>query len=447
MDFRNNIKVSVILAVYNAEKFLEKCLDSIIGQSLKNLEIICINDGSTDASLAILEAYEKRDGRIRIFTKENEGLGGASARNLGLEKVRGEYVSILDSDDFFDLSMLEKAARRADETQADVVVFGGCEYDQATGVSYPAGSILNVNALPEEEVFSYRDCPKNIFQISAGMAWNKLYRASFLKQYGLRFQRIKYTDDAYFTFAHMVLAKRITILKEQLCYYRVNSGTNQTAGLSNYPDSSYLPYLELKNSLVKWGCYDEVKQSFVNCAVAFMRYFHDRIDRYEAFDYLHDKFCTTVFPALDIEKLPKEYFYHDRSWLWCRQILENSSGELAFKSAHAYSPESTTGILRFLFPYDKVPRNSRVVIVGARVMARHYYAQMVLNGYCNVVACVSHENPFQLSYVKKMETLRGIPFDYAVVAYAEEYLVNPAVDFLKEMGIADDRIILGGNIL
>lgn len=447
MDFQNDIKVSVIVAVYNAEKFLEQCLDSIIGQSLKNLEIICINDGSTDASLAILEAYEKWDGRIRIFTKENEGLGGASARNLGLEKVRGEYVSILDSDDFFDLSMLEKAARCADETQADVVVFGGCEYDQVTGVSYPAGSILNVKALPEEEVFSYRDCPKNIFQISAGMAWNKLYRASFLKQYGLRFQRIKYTDDAYFTFAHMVLAKRITILNEQLCYYRVNSGTNQTAGLSNYPDSSYLPYLELKNSLVKWGYYDEVKRSLVNCAVAFMRYFHDRIDRYEAFDYLHDKFCTTVFPALDIENLPKEYFYHDRSWLWCRQILENSSGELAFKSAHAYSSESTTGILRFLFPYDKVPRNSRVVIVGARVMARHYYAQMVLNGYCNVVACVSHENPFQLSYVKKMETLREISFDYAVVAYAEEYLMNPAVDFLKAMGIADDRIILGGNIL
>ena len=447
MDVQNEIKVSVIVAVYNAEKFLAQCLDSIIGQSLKEIEIICINDGSTDESLAILEDYGKRDERIRIFTKENEGLGGASARNLGLQKVRGEYVSILDSDDFFDCSMLEKAVCRAEVTKADIVVFGGFEYDDATGVSYPAGSILNENALPEKEIFSHQDCPQSIFQISAGMAWNKLYRRSFLEQYGLRFQRIKYTDDAYFTFAHMVLAKRITVLKEQLCYYRVNSGINQTAGLSNYPDSSYLPYLELKNSLEKWGYYDEVKQSLVNCAVAFMRYFHDRIDRYEAFAYLHDKFCTTVFPALDIEHLPKEYFYHDRSWLWCRQILENSSGELVFKAANAYSPECTTGILRFLFPYAHVPRNSRIVIVGARVMARHYYAQMVLNGYCDVVACVSHENPFQLSYVKKMEILKDVQFDYAIIAYAEPYLVDPVVAFLKEMGINDDRIVFGGNIL
>ena len=74
-------------------------------------------------------------------------------------------------------------------------------------------------------------------------------------------------------------------------------------------------------------------------------------------------------------------------------------------------------------------------------MARHYYAQMVLNGYCDVVACVSHENPFQLSYVKKMELLKDLQFDYAIIAYTEKYLVDPAVDFLKEIGIANERII------
>lgn len=441
-----SVKVSVIVAVYNSENYLRQCLDSIVNQSLKNIEIICINDGSTDKSLQILEEYEKKDKRIRVVSKENEGLGGASARNLGLTLAQGEYVSILDSDDFFELSMLEKAVKKADETNADIVVFAGYEYDDANGACYPAGSILNESALPNKVVFSYRDCPKYIFQISAGMAWNKLYRRSFLEKYGVKFQRIKYTDDAYFTFSHMVLAERIAVLKDKLCYYRVNSGTNQTAGLSNYPDSSYLPYLALKESLVAWGCYRDVEQSMLNCAVAFMRYFYDKISEFKAFQYLHEKFRSEVFQLLDIVNKPKEFFYHERSYLWCQQVLKYSAGEISFLSARAYGGDCTTGVLRFRFPYALVPKGSRVVLVGARVMAQHYYAQMVLGSYCTVLSCVAQENPLHLPYVKEIGTLRGLSFDCALIAYAEPWLIEPAVKALKELGVPGEKIILGGSL-
>jgi len=441
-----NIKVSVIITIYNSAQFLPQCLDSIVRQTLANLEIICVDDGSTDNSEEILQRYALNDKRIVIFRKENEGVGAASARNFGLEHAQGEYVSILDSDDFFDLNMLEKTVHKADATQADIVLFSGYEYDNANGNFYPASSILNESVLPQEDIFSAKDCPSKIFQISAGMAWNKLYRRFFLEKYNLRFQNIRYTDDAYFTFANMVLAKRITVVRERFCYYRVNSGSNQTARLSGCPDSAYLPYLKLKETLSAWDIYENVEQSLINCAVAFMRYFYDKIDRFDVFQYLHEKLRTDVFPLLDIQNKPVAYFYHERSYLWCKQVMNCSAGEVVFLAARAFGGDCTTGVLRFRFPYNLIPQGSRIVLVGARIMAQLYYAQAVMGSHCFVITCVAQENPLHLPYVKDMEVLSSLSFDYALMAYAEPWLIASALKRLKELGVSEEKIILGGNI-
>lgn len=446
MGRTDEIIVSVIVAVYNAAPFLRQCMDSIAGQTLKEIEILCINDGSTDESLSILNEYAENDSRIRIYTKENEGLGGASARNYGLERAQGRYVSILDSDDFFELDMLEKAVKRADATAADIVVFGGYEYDEKNGNTYTVASILGEKEIPEKEVFSYLDCADGIYQLSQGMAWNKLYRRSFLEKHGLRFQKIKYTDDAYFTFAHMVLAERITVLKEYLCYYRINSGISQTDGLNNYPNSAYLPYIELKKSLAEWGIYETVKRSFVNCTAAFLRYFYDKITRYEPFAYLHNKYRQEIFEELDIADAPKEYFNDSRVWLWVRQVMDNSPGEILLKAARAYGSNTTTGILRFQFPYDRIERESKIVLIGAGIMGRHFYSQLMLSDYCDVVCWAEQENPFGLKYISKLEDIRKCSFDYAVVAYVQPRLIEPALSILHDMGIEEDKIIMGGEV-
>ena len=296
------ITVSVILAVYNSAAYLRECLESIINQTYRNLEIICINDGSTDSSLEILKEYRERDERIRIFSKENEGLGGASARNLGLEIAGGYYVLILDSDDFFEPQMIEEALQKAQREEADIVLFGGYEFDAKKNKDFEAASILNEKILPKKECFSYRDIPDYIYQLSQGMAWNKLFRRGFLKKHDIQFQRIRYTDDAYFTFAHMVLAERIAVVKKNFVHYRVNSGTNQTSGLKDYPDSAFLPYIQLKSSLEKWEIYPKVKKSFINCSAAFLRYCYDMVGSYEAFEYLHDKYAKEIFMKLDISE-------------------------------------------------------------------------------------------------------------------------------------------------
>ena len=106
-----SVKVSVILPVYNASDYLHQCMDSIVGQTLKDIEIICVDDGSTDNSLDILKEYEQKDKRVKVIQQKNAGAG--AARNNGLSIATGEYLSFLDSDDFFEPDMLEKAYEKA----------------------------------------------------------------------------------------------------------------------------------------------------------------------------------------------------------------------------------------------------------------------------------------------------------------------------------------------
>lgn len=113
-------KVSIIVPVYNVEKYLKRCVDSIIEQSYKNLEIILVDDGSKDNSFSICKEYESKDSRVRIFHKENEGLG--LTRNYGIEKSTGEYITFVDSDDYLTLDAVETMVEKAAVTNADVVV-------------------------------------------------------------------------------------------------------------------------------------------------------------------------------------------------------------------------------------------------------------------------------------------------------------------------------------
>ena len=123
----SKIKVSVIVPVFNVEEYLSTSLDSILNQTLKDIEIICINDGSTDASLDILENYAKKDARIKIISKKNEGQG--IARNIGLDNAQGEFIAFVDSDDFIKEDMLEKSYKKSVSKNLDLVMYKVSSFD------------------------------------------------------------------------------------------------------------------------------------------------------------------------------------------------------------------------------------------------------------------------------------------------------------------------------
>ena len=123
-------KISIIMPVYNCENYLSECLDTLINQTLKEIELICVDDESTDSSLKILKEYQKKDPRIKVIKKKHSNAG--ESRNIGMEKAKGEYFLFLDSDDFFDLDLCKKTYERAKANDLDILLFGAYTYDNQT---------------------------------------------------------------------------------------------------------------------------------------------------------------------------------------------------------------------------------------------------------------------------------------------------------------------------
>ena len=213
-------KVSVIMPVYNAEKYLRECLNSITNQTLREIEIICIDDGSTDGSLGILNEYAKNDERMHILTQHNQYAG--VARNNGLRQAISKYVFFMDGDDYCSRKLLEHALAEAEKENADMVVFDHERYDETTGHTEKNRDVT-INQLPEGcKVFNYRTNPKRIMSIVNPVPWNKLLRREFLIEWELTFEPLSSTNDITFSALCTACAERIVYLNEVLLTYRVN---------------------------------------------------------------------------------------------------------------------------------------------------------------------------------------------------------------------------------
>lgn len=218
--------VSVVIPVYNAEKYLREALDSIVGQTYINLEIICVDDGSTDSSPQILEEYKAKDERILVYRKENSG--GGAARNYGLERATGEYLYFFDSDDVANKSLIEKALAKALQTDADIVAFDAYTFkdDNLENKTLKKGYNRNILKELEKETFSYKDFPNKILSIVNIVPWNKLIRREIVVKNHIRFDEISSSDDLTFSVMCAAVAEKIAVMNDVLMYYRLgHAGT------------------------------------------------------------------------------------------------------------------------------------------------------------------------------------------------------------------------------
>ena len=251
-------KISVIIPVYNVENYLRECLNSVINQTLRDIEIICVNNGSTDGSLAILKEYAIKDNRIKIVCQDNVGAG--TARNIGLKLAKGEYLSFLDSDDFFDHTMLEKSYNKALENKVDIVVFGAYIYDTNTKNQECLYSFNKIHS--QTYPFSYKDITVSIFKAFNNVAWNKIFRRDFILRNGIAFQEIKRVNDLFFTWSSILSAEKIDIVDESLLYYRTGLSKYLQFNKEKPPLEIYYALKELRKYLLKNHKYDELKDKF-----------------------------------------------------------------------------------------------------------------------------------------------------------------------------------------
>ena len=225
--------VSVVIPVYNAEKYLCEALDSIINQTYINLEIVCVDDGSTDSSFQILEEYKNKDSRVIVYTEENSG--GGAARNYGLERATGEYIYFFDADDIANKTLIEKALAKAVETDADVVAFDAYTFNDDNSELKTLKKCYNRNILKdfEKETFSYKDFPNKILSIINIVPWNKLIRREIIMENNIRFDEISSSDDLTFSVMCAAVARKIAVINEALINYRFGREGSITSTMSH----------------------------------------------------------------------------------------------------------------------------------------------------------------------------------------------------------------------
>ncbi len=314
-------KISVVVAVYNAELFLPQCLDSILNQTLKEMEVICVDDASTDRSLEILKQYQEQDNRIIVIEQEHAGAG--AARNKGMQAARGEYLSVLDADDFFDRDMLRLAYTAAEEQKADIVVFRCDQYDHQK----EAFSACDWSIMPwmlKNNPFCASDIPDRIFNIGCGWAWDKLYRRDFVSRNEMTFQEIRSTNDMLFVYYLYTKADRIFVINPVLAHHRINMKKSLSMTREKSWDNCYLALKALKDKLTDDGIYETYKQSFVNWALNLILWHIDTLEP-EAAEKLKQKCREEFFDSLDITGNEYTYYYNKKEYNRMKTIMDGSA--------------------------------------------------------------------------------------------------------------------------
>jgi glycosyltransferase involved in cell wall biosynthesis len=244
-------KISVVVPVYNVEKYLKGCLDSILNQSYKDFEVICVNDGSTDNSLSILEEYAAKDSRINIITQVNQGLG--MARNAGIPAANGDYILFVDSDDYIEQGMFEHLAQQL-TSNPDVVIFGAktlnCKNNRIYKGQY--SSKWFKRKFSKHKLFKYHM-----------VAWNKLYRKEFLIKNNINFDKVKTGEDQAFGIKCYVLAQSAIIIKKDFYVYRKNREGALTTTKTKKDLSPIQNTLRIEKFLSEYNVSDKLKDKIL----------------------------------------------------------------------------------------------------------------------------------------------------------------------------------------
>ena len=290
------MKVSVIVPVYNVYDYLEKCLDSLVNQTLKDIEIIVVNDGSPDNSQEIIDKYAKKYHNIKAFTKKNGGL--SDARNYGIKKATGKYIAFVDSDDYVLNNMFELMYNKAYSGNFDVVV---CDLNYV----YENGDIKRVSSNIPKDTTDIKKAMLNIYPT----AWNKIYKRSLFKD-GIEFKKGVWFEDVEFTYKILPYVKSIGVVNEPFNQYLQRVGS-----ISKRKDPRIYNYIDNFNGLIDYykehNIYDKYKNEL---EYAYVRYIYATFIK-QALYFDKDEFNIAVDKAIKNVKsnFPKykknKYFY------------------------------------------------------------------------------------------------------------------------------------------
>lgn len=275
-------KISIIVPVYNTEKYLEQCLESLINQTFREIEIIVVNDGSQDSSIEILNKYKEKDNRIVVLDLDNQGPSGA--RNSGLEETKGEFVMFVDSDDWIDLNTCEKVYHEAKLNSADTVLFS-YKGESSTGSVEKHLFSCEKKIFDEEEVYNELFCgvigltseklkkPEKLDILVS--VWAKLYKTELIKDNNISYIDLKLvpSECQLFNLEYLKHSKRAVYVNECLYHYRRNNFTSFTKGYREDLFKKWLYWI------------DYVK-----------KYLDENFEKEKAYDAYYSRICFSIIP-------------------------------------------------------------------------------------------------------------------------------------------------------
>lgn len=391
--------ISVIVPVYNCEQYLEQCIDSILAQTYSDLEILLVDDGSTDHTGKICDAYAAFDSRIKVIHKKNKG--AASARKAGFEKALGEYIAFVDGDDWIEPDMYEKLLLPFSTSNVDIVLCGRFEDTGDKSVqkrhSFPPGiydkKALAVNVYPE------MISRGTFFEMGiSGFMWDKLFRREHLENFLMAVDdRVTIGEDALCAYPALLHAEGIAILDDCLYHYRQNS-------------------------------------------VSITKKKEDRELARQRFHILYQTGLRTFEQGAAVYDMRKQ-------WTEFVLFLMIPRADMLFEEIEALS---------YLFPYPDVERGSNIILYGMGTYGQHLYRFLKESGFCHVVACadINHaEMRKQGMNVISPEAIADCGCDSIVVACTYGQVTKAIVRELRErfpekkIHVIDERLICSESVL
>lgn len=432
----SGVKVSIVMPIYNAANFLDESISSILSQTEKNIELICVDDGSTDDSPTIIKKYAANDKRIKCISQKNAG--GGAARNAGLKSACGDYLLFLDSDDVFEKTLVEETYDKAVLLNADVLVFGGdCFSYWNKSLVKPAPWLLVESELNKESITSgvvdESDKKSCLFKFTTTTVWNKLFKRSFIVENSIFFQEIYAVDTMFFVMMAMMLSKKISILNKVFVHYRIDNPNSQISNADKNFGGIFEALIAVRQKMKELGIENDYSDVFADFAERII------VPRMQLTSYGIGK--KMLYEKLRQSGLKELGLTHG--------IIKNKAlremYEMDYES-HLHAEINTwieNGLLpkkRYRMPCLTKKMPAKIVVYGAGLVGKCYFQQLLNRSDCVIASWVDKRYD-KLGYpIENPEILEKLDFDMVVLAVNDKASSDEIKNYLERMGVSNEKI-------
>lgn len=469
--------VSIVIPLYNADAYIANCLFSFVNQTYKNIEIICVDDGSEDDSSEIIKATQRIDSRIKLIQQKNQFAG--IARNNGFKMVNGKYVIFFDADDYAEPEFVEKMVAAIENSQSDIAICNAKGFNDITKREHYLGnSVLNKNALPYGKlVFSPSVVKNSVFQITAGWTWDKIFRVDLIRNNNILFQDLRSSNDALFVNIACALADRLVIVPEVLVVHRSHVVSSLEYTKSSHWECAVEMLRSLKKELIKRDLFKTYELSYINfCVGTIVAYLtstynlktlsemylfvkNKLIEELGLFGY--DKECFLdekifeSFAYIEYHSLDEFICFHQNVFA---DALQNIDELLHDRDNIISIMDSTIVILNskiatmtndkhWYFPEENYPAATRFALYGFGKVGKDFARQLANSKHSELVAVIDkNHDAIDEPYLKDikggdMSILRNLEYDYVIISPRKTDVAKQIRSDLLDAGVEKNKII------